>query len=201
MPENDSDSANALVQQAQAAAQEWEDYPGIVDAKQLAVAVRDFQWLKDQKSHYLTTMEKIIVPIRQGLDKLYEIRRNVEAAFDVPMETIGVRMANFHGEERLRLEAMAREIVETAIETDEIVDTLPEPTKVTGLHFRETWSAQVVDLEKLITSVAEEVPGTNAELLKPNMTACHQLARALKDQLAPLDIGIIAKKKETPIVK
>jgi hypothetical protein len=177
------------------------DYPVIIDADGLASAVESFQWLKDQKSHYLTTMEKIIVPIRQGLDKLYEIRRNVEAAFDAPLDKISIRMATFHSEERLRLEARAREIVETAIETDEVVDDLPEPTKVAGLHFRETWSAQVVDLERLILSIAAGEPGTSTDLLKPNMTACHQLARALKDQLAPLNIGIIAKKKETPIVK
>lgn len=50
---------------------------------------------------------------------------------------------------------------------------------VSGLSFRETWSAVVVDLKKLIAFVAAHPEHTN--LLQANQTALNALARSQKD--------------------
>jgi hypothetical protein len=108
-------------------------------------------------------------------------------------------MAEYRAWEKQRLEARAREIVETAVENDVAVENLPELAKPTTVSFREQWSALVVDQAKLVDAVSVGQPGTSLDLLKPNMTALNQLARTLKSELDRMDIGVVSEKREVVV--
>jgi hypothetical protein len=93
-------------------------------------------------------------------------------------------------EERRLQEAIA---LEAAGETAEAVAVLDEPIaapvvavapmtpKVSGISYRETWSAEVTDLSALVAYVATRPEF--AGLLTPNMPALNAQARSLKGQL------------------
>jgi chromosome segregation ATPase len=75
------------------------------------------------------------------------------------------------------LQQQAEELVNTPVETPTVQVASFTP-KVSGLSFRETWSARVDDLKKLIAWVAKNPADFN--LLQPNTTALNAKARSQK---------------------
>lgn len=92
--------------------------------------------------------------------------------------------------------AEAEEILNTPVEKPLVtVDT--ETAKVKGVHSRETWSATVVDLKKLVKYVAENPAYIG--LLQTNQAAVNSMARAQKENLnLP---GVRAQKKVSRSVR
>ena len=201
MQEESWDKGNVVLHQAHNVAGQVPDYLMIDTPKAFEDVSGDYQYLRDQRARSVSLVEAIIRPIRQGLDKLYAIRRDIESVYDKPMQNCSRVMAQYRAWEKEQLEARARGIVETAIEKDEPVENLPEPTKPSGISFREQWSALVVDQGKLVGAVSKGHPGTSLDLLKPNMTALNQLARTLKSELDRMDIGVVSEKREVIITR
>lgn len=77
--------------------------------------------------------------------------------------------------------AEAAELLESPIHVPAIAVPVSMP-KVSGISYRETWSARVTDLSKLIKFVAANPQFSN--LLTANMTALNGQARSLKGALA-----------------
>lgn len=70
-----------------------------------------------------------------------------------------------------------------------IASTTP---RVSGIVYRETWKAEVVDLKALVAAAAKEPRW--AALLAPNVTAINQMARALKSELKVPGIRVWSEK-------
>lgn len=93
-------------------------------------------------------------------------------------------------EERRINEAVALEAAGDSIEADALFETpvfvptiavAPSTPKVSGIAYRETWSAKVTDLGKLVAFVASNPHF--AGVLLPNMPALNGQARSLKSQM------------------
>ena len=71
---------------------------------------------------------------------------------------------------------------------------VPKATpKVAGIVYRETWSAQVVDLMALVRHVAAHPE--HANLLTPNTTALNGLARSLRQSMAIPGVKAVATRQ------
>lgn len=93
-------------------------------------------------------------------------------------------------EERRLAEAVALEAEGEQAEADALFEepitvptiaVAPSTPKVAGISYRETWSANVNDLAKLVAYVAQHPQFAN--LLTPNMPALNAQARSLKGQM------------------
>lgn len=88
------------------------------------------------------------------------------------------RVAADTGDESMR--AMAHEVLDAPV-ASVAVRPAPATPKVAGISYRDTYSARVVSLPRLIAFVARNPQFAN--LLVPNTTALNQLARAQKEML------------------
>lgn len=91
------------------------------------------------------------------------------------------------------LREQAQQILDEPVETPSVQVGSYVP-KVGGLSFRESYSAKVLDVKKLIKWVAKNIQFAN--LLSPNQTALNQMAKAQRENLK-ID-GVQAVKGKTP---
>lgn len=110
--------------------------------------------------------------LEEDARKKEEQRRLEEAA---ALESEGARTGNAD------LVQQAQELLEEPVETPSVQLASFVP-KVSGLSFKESYSAEVTDLKSFIKWVAKNVK-THANLLKPDQTALNQLARAQRENL------------------
>lgn len=76
--------------------------------------------------------------------------------------------------------AEAAALIEAPIETP-VIAVAPTTPKVSGISYRETWSAEVADMGKFVAWVALNTQFS--ALLTPNMPALNAQARSLKGQM------------------
>jgi hypothetical protein len=110
-----------------------------------------------------------------------EIRLSVLALQDAEARQIAEaaeleRQATATGNTALLDEAHA--ILDTPVEAPTVIVAKSAPT-VGGISYRDTWSARIVSLPKLIAYVAAHPE--HANLLTPNLPALNGLARSLKE--------------------
>lgn len=87
--------------------------------------------------------------------------------------------------------AEAQQLIEEPVEAP--VVTVPKTTpKVSGIQYREVWSAKVVDQAKLVQYVAQNPQFAN--LVQPNMPALNALARSLKGNLTIPGVKAVGSK-------
>lgn len=167
-----------------------EAWQGLVDEekKALAPALKAEDEIKRELTTYHTEQEKLRLAEERRLQdearQREEARRLDEAA---AME----REAERTGDADLR--DQARELINEPVATPSVHLESFVP-KVGGLSFRESYTAKVTDLKKLIKWVAKNIQ--NANLLLPNQTALNQMAKAQRENLK-ID-GVEAVKGKAP---
>jgi hypothetical protein len=153
-------------------------WKGLVDEEKKALepALRAEGEIKAELSRYHTEQELIRLAEQRRLEE--EARKRDEAARLEEAAALELE-AQRTGDADLRQQA--QELVDTPVETPTVQVASFTP-KVSGLSFRETWSARVDDLKKLIAWVAKNPSDFN--LLQPNMTALNAKARSQKQGMS-----------------
>lgn len=126
---------------------------------------------------------------REEARKLEEAARREEETRRLDEAAALERVAEDTGDESMR--AMAHEVMDAPMAVA-AAPVQPATPKVAGISYRDTYSARVVSLPRLIAFVAKNPQFAN--LLVPNTTALNQLARAQKEMLQVDGIEVVKER-------
>ena len=129
-------------------------------------------------SRYLNEQERIR---KQEEFRLAELARKAEEE---------ARLAEAEAYEAAGDKETANEIINEPIKAQAIV--LPKANLNTGINMRETWSAEVVNLEQLIRAIADKQVSISA--VEANMTYLNGLARTQKSGMNIPGVKVVSKK-------
>lgn len=154
-----------------------EAWQGLVDEEKKALAPADEaeKEIKAELIRYDTEQEELRKAEERRLAEEARVReeqRRLDEA--AALEAEGKRTGNDD------LVFQAEDLLQQPIETP-AVQLASRTPHVSGLSFKETWSAKVTDFKKLVKWVAKNPKDTN--LLLPNQPALNQMAKARRENL------------------
>lgn len=126
---------------------------------------------------------------REEARRLEEAARQQEETRRLEEAAAIERVAAETGDEAMR--ATAHEVLEAPVAAV-VVRPAPATPKIAGISYRDTYSARVVNVSKLIAFVARNPQFAN--LLTPNQTALNQLARAQKAMLQIDGVEVVTER-------
>jgi hypothetical protein len=161
--------------------------------------------IREQRAERDAQLGRVIRPIRKGLDELYRIRREINANYDAAIEAVGEALLEYHDSSTDGIDSPVN-ISQEPLNIHEpegipSVRNLAVPQVSGTTHVRETWRAELQDMNKLIAAIYDRKPAASEDLLQLNQAEANRLARELRDELNRFDIGLTATAERKMIVR